>query len=241
MCCEGVYFPNQALLSHTCQPLPCFPCPDGVVFHISTMQIQLRLISLTWEKFLALILTSFSTSCCRWKVSSCSLFSASSLLLLSSSSIWRRARLSRSWEDSTFIKYFFWSVSRLHRKKHVLRSLCSQNSAWHSYIYAHLFLLRAVGHRLALNTRLLAIWRSNVDATTHTHTYEASIRTEERPQIQQFLRFLLFYCLFVLFYSVNSTLLHLAWAEKKGKISVLTLQKRLSKTAISLNLIQILP
>lgn len=52
--------------------------------------------SLTWEKFLALIFTSFSTSCCRWKVSSCSLFSASSLRLLSSSSTCRRARLSRS-------------------------------------------------------------------------------------------------------------------------------------------------
>lgn len=61
---------------------------DGVVFSaLELWQIQLRLISLTWEKFLALILTSFSTSCCRWKVSSCSLFSASSLLLLSSSSI----------------------------------------------------------------------------------------------------------------------------------------------------------
>lgn len=135
MCSEGVYFPNQALLSHTCQPLPCFPRPDRVVFHISTMQIQLRLISLTWEKFLALILTSFSTSCCRWKVSSCSLFSASSLLLLSSSSIWRRARLSRSWEDSTFIKYFFWSVSRLHRK-----NTCSALYAARTQLDIHTFM-----------------------------------------------------------------------------------------------------
>lgn len=52
---------------------------------------------LTWEKFLALIFTSFSISCCLCTVSSSSLFSASSLLLLSSSSIILRVWVSRSY------------------------------------------------------------------------------------------------------------------------------------------------
>lgn len=86
--------PSEAHFHKPCHVLSRL---GGLIFHFATVQTQLCLISLTWEKFLALILTSFSTSCCRWKVSSCSRFSASSLLLLSSSSIWRRARLSRSW------------------------------------------------------------------------------------------------------------------------------------------------
>lgn len=92
--------------AHVCKILPCLQQTGWIIFHFSTMQTQLSLILLTWEKFLALILTSFSTSCCRWKVSSCSLFSASSLLLLSSSSICRRAMLSRSWRRALSLNIF---------------------------------------------------------------------------------------------------------------------------------------
>lgn len=121
--------------------------PCHVLFHISTMQTQLCLISLTWEKFLALILTSFSTSSCRWKVSSCSLFSASSLLLLSSSSIWWRARLSRSWRTALSLNIFLICARAAQRTRALL--FCSQNSARYSFIYVHLFLPRAAGHRVA--------------------------------------------------------------------------------------------
>lgn len=100
---------------NVCETLPCSQHTVQFIFHFYTMQTQLCLISLTWEKFLALILTSFSTSCCRWKVSSCSLFSASSLLLLSSSSICRRARLSRSLRRALSLNIFLICARALQR------------------------------------------------------------------------------------------------------------------------------
>lgn len=144
-------------------------------YALGPLQIELGLISLTWEKFLALILTSFSTSCCRWKVSSCSLFSASSLLLLSSSSIWRRARHSRSWRTRLPLNIFF--DLRAELKSHKLDSLSQRPQL--SLTFIHLCTSFSCREPLAtgrlLKQELWAICRSNM--------YDTKLRRGDRQRI----------------------------------------------------------
>lgn len=161
ICCAGACYPKQPTGVQPPMHTLLMPRPTESFYAFGPLQIPLSLISLTCEKFLALILTSFSTSCCRWKVSSCRLFSASSLLFLSSSSIWRRARHSSSWRTGLSLNILFDLRAELvsqGKKKKIIIII-------HTFMHVF-FLLRAAGRWSALKKQeLWAICRSHMLGT----------------------------------------------------------------------------